>query len=146
MQWVELAKEAIFKTLEKMFYTMPELDSSGEDPSYKGKNKITSHIKLSGDNSKIFIVITLSEPSAYQMAADFMGTIVDKIKREDVEDCLKELANMVGGYCLGSAGGKYMLSLPQIGNPEELKKVEQCQSFPLFVLGEKLGEVTVCVL
>jgi len=146
MQWVELTKEAISKTLETMFFAIVEFDGTDEDSAYDKVDKITSYIKLSSDNSAIFIVISIVELSAFQMAADFTGTIVDKIKREDVEDCLRELANMVGGYCVNSVGGRYALGLPQIGFPSEVKTKNQCSSFPLFVLGEKFGEVTVCVV
>jgi len=146
MEWVELTKEAISKTLETMFFTFVEFDGTDEDSSYEKVDKITSYIKLSSDKTSAFIVISIVEPLAFQMAADFTGTIVEKVKREDVEDCLRELANMVGGYCVNSMGGRYALGLPQIGFPPETGVTNQCSSFSLFVLGEKFGEMTVCVV
>jgi len=146
MKWVELTKEAISKTLETMFFTLVEFNGTDEGSAYENADKISSHIKLSSDKTSILIVISIAESFAFQMAADFTGTIVDKVKREDAEDCLREFANMVGGYCVNSIGGRYSLGLPEIGFPSEIGDLNQCSSFSLFVLGEKFGEVAVCVV
>ncbi|MGC8719164.1 MAG: chemotaxis protein CheX [Thermodesulforhabdaceae bacterium] len=146
MNWVELTKEAISNILEKMFYTIIEFESSGDSSDWENAKKITSHIKLSGKEGSVIIIITISEPSAFQLAADFTGVVVEKVKMADVEDCLKELANMVGGYCINVVKGQYSLGLPEIGYPPEVDVPDKCASFPMFVLGEKWGEVAICTL
>lgn len=145
MQWGELTKEAISKTLEKMFYTLVEFEGPGEEADWDQRKKLSSYIKLSGEDT-VIIIITLAESSAFQLAADFTGVVVNKVKREEVEDCIKELANMVGGYCISSTGGKYSLGLPQVGYPKEIDGKDCGWAIPLFVLGEKWGEVKVCLL
>lgn len=146
MNWVELMKEAISDILEKMFYTIVEFQGSGEDSAWESAKKMTSHIKLSGTKESVIIVITITESSAFQMAADFTGVVVEKVKIGDVEDCLKELANMVGGGLISLTGERYSLGLPQIGYPEQINSLDKCKSLPMFVLGEKWGEVVLCVI
>ncbi|MCX7822276.1 MAG: chemotaxis protein CheX [Syntrophobacterales bacterium] len=144
MRWAELMKEAISNTLEKMFYTLVEFDGSDEESNWKDKKRVVSHIKLTGQDSMLVITVDLLEAVAFQIAADFMGVVVEKVKQEDMEDCLKELANMIGGYCVSSSKGKYSLGLPQIGYPSETMIGSFCWTIPLFILGEKCGEVTIC--
>lgn len=145
MKLVELMREVISNTMEKMFYTLVEFEGTDDSSSWKNMEKIASHVKLSSEKSALFIIIVLSEPFAFQMAADFVGVVLDKVKREDVEDCIKELANMIGGNCISSTIGKYSLELPKIGYPDEITiNHNNCRNINMFVLGEKVGEVILC--
>ncbi len=142
MQLVELMKEAIFNTLEKMFFTLVEFEGDVESSSYEGEPKECSYIEVKCEGKVITISIELGNSFARTLTADFLGIIKDEVREEDVVDCMKELANMVGGNFIASYKyDKCALGLPKFGNPNlgsgNIEKV------PLYVLGERIGTLRV---
>jgi hypothetical protein len=87
-------KDVISEVLETMFFAVVEFEQyeSGNHPfDYE------SEIRLHNHDGEIVISLKVSEEFARMITADFLGIEQDQIKDDDIEDCMKELANMVGG-------------------------------------------------
>jgi len=93
-EWEQVLKEVISEVLETMFYAMVEFEQSatGNHPF-----DFESEILLTNSDGKIVISLQVSEEFARMTTADFLGIGQDQIKDDDIEDSMKELANMVGG-------------------------------------------------
>ncbi len=93
-EWEQVLKEVISEVLETMFFAMVEFDQSepGNHPfDYE------SEILLFNPEGQILISLQVSEEFARMTTADFLGIGQDQLKDDDIEDSMKELANMIGG-------------------------------------------------
>ncbi len=97
MQWAELTKEAIFNTFEKMFYTFLE----PSDVHYLGFD-VASNVDFKGAMTGT-VTLQLSHGMAKHMVSHLLNLPPDKVADEQVEDCVKEAANMICGCFLSSA-------------------------------------------
>ena len=52
---------------------------------------------LTESDGRIVISLQVSEEFARMITANFLGIGEDQVKDDDIEDSMKELANMVGG-------------------------------------------------
>ncbi len=146
MQWAELTKEAIFNTFEKMFYTIVEFQGDEGEADYKVAPKVSSYIKATDGSSTILLVLILDESFAFQMTADFIGTIVDEVTREEMEDCMREIANMVGGNWIALSNKAFQLDLPRCALPPEDLQARMEDAIPLYILGKKVGELSLVTM
>jgi len=84
----------ISEVLETMFYAMVDFEQFEPwDHPFDYK----SEIHLSNHEGRIVVSLQISEEFARMITADFLGIRQDQVKEDDIEDCMKELANMVGG-------------------------------------------------
>jgi hypothetical protein len=77
-----------------MFFAMVEFEQGvpGTHPF-----DFESEILLLKPDGKIVISLQVSEEFARMTTADFLGIGQDQIEDDDIEDSMKELANMIGG-------------------------------------------------
>ena len=139
--WEQVLKEVISEVLETMFYAMVEFEQSSPGSS---PFDLESEIFLTNLDGKIVISLQVSEEFARMATADFLGIGQDQVKDDDIEDSMKELANMVGGLCQARiAGAKWELGIPVVrkidpGRPDEGETVT-CLDFGF--LGQPAGSV-----
>lgn len=136
MDWQEVMKDVISEILEKMFFNVVEFEGEEEG---REEGEISTHISLKSQKDSITVVISLNQSFARQLTADFLGKIVGAITDADTEDCMKELANMIGGGIVARIGG-YKLELPQLGEPP-LGSSKEESIVPIFVLGTPVGKI-----
>lgn len=93
-EWEPILKDVISEVLETMFFAMVEFEGYGDegDPM-----EYQSEVHLYSLNGRIVISLQVTSEFARMITADFMGIEQCQLKDDDIEDSLKELANMVGG-------------------------------------------------
>jgi len=91
----ETMRAAIFDVFEKMFYVF--LESVGDECS---DYDMGAAIKFSGAQ-KGELKILASEGLAKNMVQNLLGLEEKEITERDIEDCIKEAANMICGNYLG---------------------------------------------
>ena len=74
-----------------------------------------SEIQLLNHKGRIAISLQVSEEFARMITADFLGIEEHQVKDEDLEDSMKELANMVGGgYHARINDADWQLGIPRV--------------------------------
>jgi len=142
MNLVDLTKASISEVMETMFFTVLEFQGE-EDKAINGG--YCSWIRLTSEDSQsIFFIIKLEPEFAKQITADFLGFIPDNISENEIEDCAKELANMLGGTFIAKAGERFNLGLPSFGKCPEIEDESNCTEIPMFVMDTRVGTVIVC--
>ncbi len=140
MNWVELTKDAISEVMETMFFNVVEF--SGEEEQTINRFSV-SYITLTSDNLELLLAVKFDPEFAKQLTADFLGLIPEEVTESDIEDCMKELANMLAGSVIAKSEVKFALALPQYGEPGVAKEYE-CSQIPLYVFGTNVGNLVVC--
>ncbi len=141
MSWVELTKDAISEVMETMFFNVVEFVGDEDNLT---DNLATSHIELESPDVRLMLMVKFDVEFAKQVTADFLGLIPEEVEESDVEDCMKELANMLAGSVIARSGIKFVLKLPVYGEPEPPDGDYTCSETPLFVFGSRVGTLTVC--
>ncbi|MHC1724599.1 MAG: chemotaxis protein CheX [Syntrophobacteraceae bacterium] len=93
-EWESVLTDVISEVLETMFFSMVDFEGekNGNQPfDYE------SEVQLFNHRGRYAILLRVSNDFARMMTANFLGIEEDQVKDEDVEDSLKEFANMVGG-------------------------------------------------
>ncbi|MEJ2092921.1 MAG: chemotaxis protein CheX [Syntrophobacterales bacterium] len=94
---LESLKVATFEILETMFFIFPErLEDSAE--LFHGPG-LRAWVPVEGPK-KFRVGLTVTLPLAREMAANFLGLEKDEVPPDNLEDVLKETANMVAGSLL----------------------------------------------
>ncbi len=140
MNWVELTKDAISEVMETMFFNVVEF--SGEEEQ-EISSFSTSYITLTSGNLELLLAVKFDPEFAKQLTADFLGLIPEEVTEGDMEDCLKELANMLAGSVIAKSNVKFSLALPQYGEPD-IASDYGCSQVPLYVFGTNVGNLVVC--
>ncbi|HET6461666.1 MAG TPA: chemotaxis protein CheX [Syntrophales bacterium] len=134
----EIMMAAIFDVVEKMFYVFLE-PVADEYSDYA----MEAAVQFKGD-VKGEISILVSEALAENMVRNFLGLAQGQMTRDDVEDCMKEVANMVCGNFLGRLDRTkvFDLSMPSFSRSPR-KNIADGHSFRLFFDsdGESFGAV-----
>ena len=111
-QWREVVKDTISEVLETMFFTMVDFDENGGQTG--GPYDFESRIVLSKEDEQATISFRIAGPFGRMLTAGFLGLKEEQISADDMEDTLKELANMVGGGYLARVGQeKWKLGIPR---------------------------------
>lgn len=111
---------AISRVLETMFFAtalFEEADEpkAGEDVPYQHESRIEIH----GDPKRVTLFCLSTDRFARMITADFLGVSENELSVPEIEDAMKELANMVAGELAGRLGeGSWRLGIPTF---EELK-------------------------
>ncbi len=142
-EWIAVMKDAISEVLETMFYTMVDFDGRGEvaypyccDSRIVFKNDVeqtTLYFRVIGDFARV-------------ITANFLGAGEDEVQQEELEDALKEVANMVAGNFIARFPQcKWSLGIPafRMIDEDEMRKGGEGFELPLFYLAEPVGLVVV---
>jgi len=107
-------KDAISKVLETMFFATA-LFEDADEPKI-GENlpyKYESRIDIRGAQEVMTLFCLSSDRFARMITADFLGVKQDQLSLQEIEDAMKELANMVAGELAGRLGEQaWRLSIP----------------------------------
>ena len=93
LEWEQVLRDVISEVLEAMFFAMVDFEEGGPVRSFDYE----SEIHLLNHKGRIAISLRVSEEFARMLTANFLGIEENQVKDDDLEDSLKELANMVGG-------------------------------------------------
>ena len=94
---LESLKAATFEVLETMFFLFPENPEDNAEPFHGSGVKAWVPVK-GPKNFRIGLTVPLS--LAREMAANFLGLEKDDVASDNIDDVLKETANMVAGTFL----------------------------------------------
>lgn len=87
-------KDAISEVLETMFFVFVEFD---EGLAIRQLGECESGISLLGSEGAVDISLMASHEFARMISANLLGVEENDVTSLDLEDTMKELANMVGG-------------------------------------------------
>ncbi|GLI33545.1 chemotaxis protein CheX [Desulforhabdus amnigena] len=131
-------KDAISEVLETMFFVMVDFP-----PAEKKTNQsyCESRIYLRQNRKRLEIGLQLGEGFAKMLTANLLGKHELEVNADELQDAMKELANMVGGsYLARLADGNWQLGIPQF-----VSMLKEERTFPaqisLSFFGEYVGEV-----
>ncbi|MBW1991615.1 MAG: chemotaxis protein CheX [Deltaproteobacteria bacterium] len=94
---LENLKAAIFEVLETMFFLFPEsLEEVGEESTGEA---LRAWVPVTGSRS-YHAGLTVPMPLAQKMAANFLGCREEEVTSQEMEDIVREAANMVTGNFL----------------------------------------------
>ena len=109
-EWEQVLKGVISEILETMFFAVVEFD---QIESERNSFEYGSEVELVSSKERILISLEVSKEFARMTTADFLGIGQDEVREDDIEDCMKELANMVGGgYFARSNNTEWRLGIP----------------------------------
>ncbi|MGO9139650.1 MAG: chemotaxis protein CheX [Syntrophales bacterium] len=109
----EIMMAAIFDVVEQMFYVFLEpVDDKDSDYAMEAAIQFTGDLK--GEMS-----ILVSDGLAKSMVHNLLGLETKQMTKEDIEDCVKEVANMICGNFLGKLDRTtvFDLSVPSYSQP-----------------------------
>jgi len=138
----ETMRAAIFDVLERMFYVFLE-PVDDEFSGYDTGAAIQFSGALKGE-----LKILASEGLAESMVQNLLGIEQKKINEQDVEDCLKEAANIVCGNFLGRLDQSkvFNLSVPSfLRRPGETAKESNACRLCFDSDGERFGVVLTLI-
>ncbi|HAA04299.1 MAG TPA: hypothetical protein DCE18_13070 [Syntrophobacteraceae bacterium] len=117
-------KDAIFRVLETMFFTTALFEDADEPtPGENLPYQYEARIDIHGDQKDISLFWLSSDRFARMITADFLGVSAEQLTLREIEDALKELANMVAGELASQLGEEvWRLSIPAF---EELTTVSK---------------------
>ena len=106
-------KAVTFEVLETMYYLFPETLEEGEVVPARGPF-LRSWVNIVGPQS-FRIGLLVPQSLARKMAANFLGTNEEEFSQPELEDILKETANMMAGAFLSKmdASGAFKLQTPE---------------------------------
>lgn len=87
-------KDAISEVLETMFFVFVDFD---EGLAVRQLGECESLVSLVNGEGTVDISLTASREFARMISANMLGVEEQEITSEDLEDTMKEFANMVGG-------------------------------------------------
>ncbi len=111
LEWEQVLRDVISEVLEAMFFAMVDFEEGGPVRSFDYE----SEIHLLNHKGRIAISLRVSEEFARMLTANFLGIEENQVKDDDLEDSLKELANMVGGgYHARINDPDWQLGIPKV--------------------------------
>jgi CheY-specific phosphatase CheX len=140
-EWEPVLKDVISEVLETMFFTTVEFEQCGQmDHPFE----YISEIDLFSHEGRTVISMLISEEFAATITADFLGIRLDQVKEDDVEDCIKELANMTGGgYHARINDADWQLGIPRAWKiaPGDRDPAKAAAGLGFSCLGQSAGSV-----
>jgi CheY-specific phosphatase CheX len=132
-------KDAISEVLETMFFVYVDF---GGDLSSKQFGDCESLVSLFNDAERVDISLRTSEEFARMISANLLGVEEGEVSQDDLEDTMKEFANMVGGNFKARIDSQnhWELGIPRFMTLTGLECV--CRSGLVFsCYGKPMGEV-----
>jgi len=110
--------ESVGDVLEKMFF-IGALDSSEPSQETAGESEVTAEVSFLGDPSGA-LTLSVTHSVARSIAADFLGEDEGELSELQIEEVIRELANMICGSVLSRVGSNttFHLAEPIIVTPE----------------------------
>lgn len=145
-KWESVLKAVISEVLETMFFTVVEYEA---EESANHPFDYESEIQLFNHRGRYAILLKLSNGFARTMTADFLGIQEEQVTDEDVEDSLKEFANMVGGnYHAHLNDIELRMGIPEVRKSirNEVLKGFSAAEVRFAFLGEPAGSARVTYL
>jgi hypothetical protein len=140
-----MMKDAISNVLGTMFFLVPAFAESENSRGFsQGPFFLESRITIGGDGQRLRLCFKATRAFASITTANFLGVGQEEVTTEEMEDTLKELANMVGGDCLSRlpTGGNWDLGIPVLEAPQadrEASFAPNSCSLVLFLDEEKMA-------
>jgi hypothetical protein len=144
-EWLQTMMDAISEVLETMFFSMVDFEGRGKPV---GTRYCEARIRLT-DEDEVTIRFRVVEEFARVLTANFLGSGEEQVKPEEIEDAMKELVNMVGGFFQPRVPEKrWRLGIPAFRLLEGASAPapgagapESVLDLPLYFLGEPGGWV-----
>ncbi|MGD9506396.1 MAG: chemotaxis protein CheX [Syntrophobacteraceae bacterium] len=140
-QWRQAMKTAISEVLETMFFAMVDFEGEGA-PDGGCPWYCEASIEAAFDAGKVAFFFRLSEDFARMATAGFLGSREEQVNAEEIEDAMKELANMVGGNFLSRVEEKNVrLGIPafRMAPAHEGVTGADAEMLNLYCLGDRVG-------
>jgi len=114
---LKILRAATFEVLETMFFLFPE-SAEGIDLEFQGPG-LRAWVPVSGPQP-FSIGITVPLELARELAANFLGVPSPEVSPEDLDDVMRELANMIVGAFLvqSRAAAVFRLTPPELQHLE----------------------------
>jgi hypothetical protein len=133
-----VVKDVISEVLETMFFVYVDFEGLN-GPSFL--QCCETAISLSDGRQELDLCFRFGEPFARMITANFLGTAEDLLQAEELQDCMKELANMVGGNYLRTVeGADWRLGIPRYCSVSA-EDERDCWQLPLCHEGDRVGTV-----
>lgn len=137
MECRSMMKNAISEVLEMMFFVSVDFEDSDTEVQM---DHFESKIVLFNESHSLSISFCMREPFAKMITANFLGGNEKEVTNEEVEDVMRELANMAGGNYLRRTKGNWQLGIPSLGRFEDAAGGAPAR-LALSCLGEYVGTV-----
>ncbi len=141
-EWEQVLGDVISEVLETMFFAMVEFEECGPGRPFDYE----SQIRLINHKGRIVISLRVSEEFVRMITANFLGIEEYQVKDDDLEDSLKELANMVGGgYHAHINSPDWRRGIPRVFKigVEELDTIQAPARLGFAFFGEPAGSAAV---
>lgn len=114
-----MMRDAISNVLETMFFLVPAFqDVENLETLPHNLFFLESSITITGDKQHFQLLIRATKAFGTVITANFLGVSQEEVVLEELEDTLKELANMVGGDCLSRLPpANWKLGIPRLEKP-----------------------------
>jgi len=139
-QWHTKMKAVISELLETMFF----LSVDFEPETFTTDFSLESSVNLARELQKIQINLLMTESFARVAAANFLGVDESEVTSYDIEDVVKEIANMIGGsFMTMLENGDWRLGIPSMRHLESGREAHDPDAMPISHFGEQVGAVTL---
>jgi hypothetical protein len=115
-QFSRMMRDAISNVLETMFFLVPAFEEGEKLQGFsQGPFLLESSITITGEEGRLRLHFRATRAFASIITANFLGVGPEEVSPEEMEDTLKELANMVGGDCLSRLpADNWALGIPKL--------------------------------
>lgn len=139
-EWKPAMRDAISEVLETMFFVMVNFGG----PAFPADLcAYASGISLSNAGGQMNIAFALTAPFATMITANLLGVSDGEVSVDDLQDAMKEMANMVAGnYQARTSEARWQLGLPFVIPAAPLPDGIGAQLF-FSCFGEPAGVVTL---
>lgn len=111
MKWPAPMRAAISEVLETMFFELVDFSAS---PSDMETEFLETSIEIRTGDRGLHITLWITEAFARSLTSNFLSKDPDTVTTDELEDMMKELANMVGGSFLAGTGkDDWLLQIPE---------------------------------
>jgi hypothetical protein len=142
-QYSTVMRDAISNVLETMFFLVPafkeneNLKDSQPNPFF-----LDSSVTITGERQHFRLLIRATRAFVTIITANFLGVGQEEVVVEEMEDTLKELANMVGGDCLSRLPpDNWKLGIPKLEQPTS--NPDECSTSSVYSIILSLDEEPV---
>jgi chemotaxis protein CheX len=117
--WITM-RDAISNVLETMFFLVPGIEETQSAEVFDKKPLVLeSSITMVSEADNLRMLFRVTKDFVSLITANFLGVESEEVTEEEMEDTLKELANMVGGDCLARLpANSWKLGIPKIDQPK----------------------------
>ncbi|NLI82498.1 MAG: chemotaxis protein CheX [Deltaproteobacteria bacterium] len=133
-------KDAISEVLETMFFMFVDFDGDCPGDHY---SDCESFISLKNNKGRVDIAFKVREEFARMISANLLGLDELDVTQEDMEDTMKEFANMVGGNYKArfDVNNQWELGIPQFRNLTGTSGDPADAGLLFFCFGRSMGKV-----